>query len=65
LADALGLEEVRGALAEDRAAEDVTTRLLGAAADRSAVAHFVTEGRFVVAGLPIVDIVFRELDPAA
>jgi nicotinate-nucleotide pyrophosphorylase (carboxylating) len=65
LADPIGLEEVRRALAEDRAAEDVTTGLLGAAANGSAVAHFVAEGRFVVTGLPIASIVFRELDPEA
>jgi len=65
LADPLGLEEVRRALAEDRAGEDVTTRLLGAAGDGPAVAHFVAEGRFVVAGLPIARSVFRELDPDA
>jgi len=65
LADALGLEEVRRALAEDRALEDVTTRLLGAAADRPAVGCFVAEGRFVVAGLPIAARAFEELDPRA
>src|SRR5260370_18285837 len=65
LGDPLGGEEVRRALAEDRATEDVTTRLLGAAGDGPAVAHFVAEGRFVVAGLPIASSVFRELDPAA
>jgi nicotinate-nucleotide pyrophosphorylase (carboxylating) len=65
LADPLGWEEVRRALAEDRATEDVTTRLLGAAADGPAVAHFVAEAQFVVAGLPIAGSVFRELDPGA
>jgi nicotinate-nucleotide pyrophosphorylase (carboxylating) len=65
LADPLGLEEVRRALAEDRATEDVTTRLLGPAGDGPAVAHFVAEGRFVVAGLPIAGTVFRALDPGA
>jgi len=59
------LEEARRALSEDRAAEDVTTGLLGAAAHRPAVARFVAEGRFVVAGLPVADVVFRELDPRA
>src|SRR2546428_9159793 len=63
LADVLGLEEVRRALAEDRAGEDVTTRLLGPAADARAIARFVAEGRFVVAGLPIVELIFHELDP--
>jgi len=62
LADALGREEVQRALAEDRAAEDVTTRLLGAAARRPACAAFVAEGRFVVAGLPIVARVYSELE---
>jgi nicotinate-nucleotide pyrophosphorylase (carboxylating) len=65
LADVLGLEAVRLALAEDRAREDVTTRLLGLAAERPAAARFVAEGRFVVAGLPIAALVFRELDPNA
>ncbi|OLC68408.1 MAG: nicotinate-nucleotide diphosphorylase (carboxylating) [Gemmatimonadetes bacterium 13_1_40CM_4_69_8] len=62
MADALGREEVQRALAEDRAAEDVTTRLLGAAARRPACAAFVAEGRFVVAGLPIVARVYSELE---
>jgi len=62
LADPLGLAEVRRALEEDRAREDVTTRLLGAAAGRPASAAFVAEGRFVVAGLPIVGRVYAELD---
>jgi len=53
---------VQRALAEDRAAEDVTTRLLGAAARRPACAAFVAEGRFVVAGLPIVARVYSELE---
>jgi nicotinate-nucleotide pyrophosphorylase (carboxylating) len=65
LADALGLAEVRGALAEDRATDDVTTRLLGPLADRPALGRFVAEGRFVVAGLPVATAVFRELEPAA
>src|SRR3989475_2706504 len=46
--------------AEDRAAEDVTTRLLGPLADAPATARFVAEARFVVAGLPIAQLVFRE-----
>ena len=62
MADPLGLAEVRRALEEDGAREDVTTRLLGAAAERSADAAFVAEGRFVVAGLPIVGRVYAELD---
>src|SRR3989442_12896194 len=62
LAEPLSLEEVRRALAEDRAADDVTSRLLGATARRPACAHFVAEGRFVVAGLPVVAQVYAELD---
>jgi len=53
---------VRRALEEDRAADDVTTRLLGAAARRPACAAFVAEGRFVVAGLPLVARVYAALD---
>ena len=56
---------VRRALEEDRAAGDVTTGLLGAAARRPACAQFVAEGRFVVAGLPIVALVYGELDRGA
>jgi nicotinate-nucleotide pyrophosphorylase (carboxylating) len=63
LADLPGVEEVRRALAEDHAADDVTTRLLGAAARGLAVARFVAEGRFVLAGTPVVATVFHELDP--
>jgi len=60
------LEAVRRALREDRASEDATTRLLGAtAAHQPAVARFVAEGRFVVAGLPVAYTVVRELDPDA
>ena len=55
-------DAVRRALEEDRAADDVTTRLLGDAARRPACARFVAEGRFVVAGLPIVALVYGELD---
>ncbi len=65
MAEAFGLIEVRRALAEDRAGEDVTTRLLGAAAKQSAEARFVAEGRFDVAGVPLLATVFHELDPAA
>ncbi len=65
MAEALGLEEVRRALAEDRALDDVTTRLLGAAADHPAAGRFVAESRFVVAGLPIAARAFEELDPRA
>lgn len=63
MAEPLGLREVRRALEEDRASEDVTTRLLGSAARRLACADFVAEGRFVVAGLPVVARVYEELDP--
>jgi nicotinate-nucleotide pyrophosphorylase len=62
LADPLGLGEVRRALLEDRAAEDVTTGLLGAAADQPASAAFIAEDHFVVAGVPIAALVYRELD---
>jgi len=62
LAETLGLAEVRRALEEDRAREDVTTRLLGAAAGRPASAAFIAEGHFAVAGLPIVGRVYAELD---
>jgi len=65
LAESPHSDAVRRALEEDRAADDVTTRLLGAAARRPACAQFVAEGRFVVAGLPIVALVFAELDPEA
>jgi len=65
LADQLGLIEVRRALAEDHADEDVTTRLLGAAATQSAEARFVAEGSLLVAGVPLLATVFHELDPAA
>jgi nicotinate-nucleotide pyrophosphorylase (carboxylating) len=65
LGDPLGLAEVRRALAEDRATDDVTTRLLGAVAQRSACAAFLAEGPFVVAGLPILASVYAELDRAA
>ncbi len=62
MAEPFGCEAVRRALAEDAAADDITTRLLGAAAGRPACAQFVAEGRFVLAGLPMVSRVFCELD---
>ena len=65
MAEPFGLIEARRALAEDRADDDVTTRLLGAAATQSADARFVAEGRLVVAGVPLLATVFHELDPAA
>ncbi len=60
-----GLLEVRRALAEDRAREDVTTDLLGRAADQRVEARFIAEGSLVAAGLPILATVFRELDSHA
>ncbi len=54
--------EVRRALAEDRARDDITSRLLGAYRERPAEVRFVAEGRFVVAGVPILATVFHELD---
>jgi nicotinate-nucleotide pyrophosphorylase len=65
LAESPHRDAVRRALEEDRAADDVTTRLLGAAARQPACARFVAEGRFVVAGLPILALVYAELDPEA
>jgi nicotinate-nucleotide pyrophosphorylase (carboxylating) len=65
LAERLGQDQVRGALAEDGARSDVTTALLGPIADGSAVGEFVAEGRFVLAGVPIAARVFEELDPGA
>lgn len=62
MAEPLGVEEVRRALREDRASEDVTTRLLGAEADRPACCDFVAEGRFVVAGQAVMTRVYQELD---
>ena len=50
------------ALAEDDAHRDVTTGLLGDRARRPAVGRFRAEGDFVVAGLPLVEAVFRALD---
>ena len=58
----MGVAEVRRALAEDHATNDVTTLLLGAAAGAPASARFVAEARFVVAGVPVVASVFHELD---
>jgi nicotinate-nucleotide pyrophosphorylase (carboxylating) len=61
----LGLLEVRRALAEDRARDDVTTRLLGTTADRPGEARFIAEDRVLVAGVPVALAVFHELDPTA
>ena len=60
-----GLLEVRRALAEDRARDDITTRLLGPAAARQAEARFIAQAPLVIAGLPILSTVFRELDSRA
>lgn len=60
-----GLSEVRRALAEDHARDDVTTRLLGASAERIAEARFVAEERLIVAAVPVVATVYQELDPAS
>jgi nicotinate-nucleotide pyrophosphorylase (carboxylating) len=65
LADPLGLDAVRRALAEDRVTDDVTTPLLGAAAHALAAGRFVAEGDCVVAGLPVAALVFGELEPGA
>jgi len=59
------VSEVQRALAEDRARDDVTTRLLGATADQIVEARFIAEERMVVAGGPVVAAVFHELDPDA
>lgn len=61
----MGLSEVRRALAEDHARDDVTTRLLGTSAERTGEARFVAEDRLVVAGVPVVATVFQELDPTS
>jgi len=61
LVEPLGFEAVRAALTEDRVREDVTTALLGAGADRSAVGTFIAEEPCVVAGLPVAAEVFRQL----
>ena len=55
---------MRRALEEDRAADDQTTRLLGAAVERPGTLRFVAEGRYVVAGVPVVGEVFAQLDGA-
>ena len=58
----LGLAQVRQALEEDAARHDATTRLLGERAAQPATLRFVAEGRFVIAGLGVAELVFRELD---
>ena len=61
----LGQAEVRRALEEDRAAEDQTTRLLGAATQAPGTLRFLAEARFVVAGIPVAKEVFAQLDGGA
>lgn len=56
-------ELVRRALLEDRAREDVTTALLGAAAEKEASGTFRAQEPLIVAGLPVAELVFRELEP--
>jgi nicotinate-nucleotide pyrophosphorylase (carboxylating) len=51
------------ALQEDRASEDVTTRLIEGSRDRQMLARFRGENRFVLAGLPMVEAVFHALEP--
>jgi nicotinate-nucleotide pyrophosphorylase (carboxylating) len=63
LADDLGQDEVRRALAEDAASRDVTSALLGALADTPAAGRFIGEEPCVVAGSPVARQVFRQLDP--
>jgi nicotinate-nucleotide pyrophosphorylase (carboxylating) len=60
---ALGLAEVRRALAEDRARHDLTTRLLGERARRRVTGRLIAEERLVVAGLSLAAAAFQELDP--
>jgi nicotinate-nucleotide pyrophosphorylase (carboxylating) len=64
LAEALGADEVRRALAEDAASDDVTTALLGALADTPAVGRFIAEADCVVAGSPVARETFHQIDPA-
>jgi len=65
LAEPLGLDAVRRALAEDATDQDVTTRLLGDAAAEQATGRFIAGGEFVVAGFPVVATVFQKLEPGA
>lgn len=62
MAEPLGLDAVRRALAEDRAREDVTTGLLGDRGREPAAGRFIAQARCVVAGLPVAETVFRELE---
>jgi nicotinate-nucleotide pyrophosphorylase (carboxylating) len=61
LVEPLGFEAVRAALTEDHVRDDVTTALLGTAADQPAVGTFIAEEACVVAGLPVAAEVFRQL----
>ena len=65
MAEPLGLDVVRRALAEDAADRDVTTDLLGATAADPATGRFIAGGEFIVAGFPVVATVFHELEPGA
>lgn len=65
MAESFALDEVQRALAEDSATDDITTQLLGREAERIGVARFEAEGRFVVAGVPVLATVFQELDRSA
>lgn len=57
-------ECIHAALAEDRVRDDVTTALLGSAGARQAGLRFIAEGRITVAGIPLVEEAYAELDPA-
>ena len=57
-------DTIRAALAEDRATEDATTALLGAAGTRQVGLRFIAEGPIVLAGIPLVAEAYAELDPA-
>lgn len=65
MTEPLGREEARRALEEDRARDDVTTALVGAAGDRPAEGIVRAEERCVVAGLSVAREVFTLIDPAA
>lgn len=56
-------EHARRALEEDAASRDATTQLLGATADAAAIGSFRAEEDFVLAGLPMVEAIFRQLAP--
>ncbi len=55
---------VTRALYEDRSAEDTTSNLLGGEASRVVTGRFVAEEALVVAGLPVVREVLRQVDQA-